>query len=113
MITRRFSATKERRNEPRLSLNREFESFDAFIKQYVTNISKTGVFIRSEEVLAVGSPVRLKFTIVKDKLHTIEGIGKVVRVQEAPRGVGVVFVEISRASREVLEELLTGTGERP
>ena len=30
-----------------LTINKEFESFDAFIQEYVTNISRTGVFMKT------------------------------------------------------------------
>ena len=38
---------KERR-DARVTINKEFESFDAFIQEYVTNISRSGVFIKSK-----------------------------------------------------------------
>ena len=65
----------------RLTINKEFESFDAFIQEYVTNISRTGVFIRAQEPLAVGTKVNLRFTVIMDDIETIDGIGEVVRVE--------------------------------
>jgi hypothetical protein len=44
-----------KRGDQRVTINKEFESFDAFIQEYVTNISKTGVFIKSTTPLAVAS----------------------------------------------------------
>ena len=42
----------EKREGERVTINKEFDSFDAFIQEYVTNISRTGVFIKSVAPLA-------------------------------------------------------------
>ncbi len=90
----------------RLTINKEFESFDAFIQEYVTNISRTGVFIRAQEPLAVGTKVNLRFTVIMEDIETIEGVGEVVRVEKD--GMGVVFRELSGYSKDLLDKLLTG-----
>lgn len=95
------------RGEERFTINKEFESFDAFIHEYVTNISRTGVFVKSKKPLPIGTRVNLKFTVIMDDIETIEGVGKVVRVQEDPAGMGVVFTELSQYSQHLLDRLLT------
>ena len=94
------------RTGERLTINKEFESFDAFIQEYVTNISRTGVFIRAQEPLAVGTKVNLRFTVIMEDIETIEGIGEVVRVEKD--GMGVVFRELSGYSKDLIDKLLTG-----
>ena len=42
-----------------------------------------------------------------DDIETIEGIGEVVRVQDDPPGMGVVFTRISHHSQHLLQRLLT------
>ncbi|MBK7858223.1 MAG: PilZ domain-containing protein [Archangiaceae bacterium] len=100
----------ERRSEARKSVNREFASVDEFIAEYVTNLSRSGVFIKSDEPLPVGTRVNLKFTVIMDELETIEGIGEVVRAVhpgEGPTpGMGVVFIELSSVSRQLVEKIL-------
>ena len=96
----------DKRAGERLTINKEFESFDAFIQEYVTNISRTGVFIKTQTPLAVGTRVNLRFTVIMDDIETIEGVGEVVRVDADPAGMGVVFRELSTYSRELLEKLL-------
>ena len=96
-----------RRDEERVTINKEFESFDAFIHEYVTNISRSGVFIRSKNPLEVGTAVNLRFTVIVDDIETIEGTGEVVRVEEDPPGMGVVFKELSAYSKRLIERLLT------
>jgi hypothetical protein len=97
----------DKREGQRLTINKEFESFDAFIQEYVTNISKTGVFIKSTSPLVVGTKVNLRFTVIMDDIESIEGIGEVVRVDKDPSGMGVVFRELSAYSRDLIAKLLT------
>jgi len=103
-------AKPERRSEARKSVNKEFASVDEFIAEYVTNLSRSGVFIKSDEPLPVGTRVNLKFTVIMDELETIEGIGEVVRAVhpgEGPTpGMGVVFIELSSVSRQLVEKIL-------
>ena len=96
----------DKRENDRLTINKEFESFDAFIQEYVTNISRTGVFIKSQKPLAVGTLVNLRFTVIMDDIETIEGVGEVVRVEKDPEGMGVVFRELSTYSKDLIEKLL-------
>ena len=96
----------DKRANDRLTINKEFESFDAFIQEYVTNISRTGVFIKSATPLKVGTSVNLRFTVIMEDIETIEGIGEVVRVEKDPPGMGVVFCELSAYSKGLIEKLL-------
>ena len=98
---------RSRRTEERVTINKEFESFDAFIHEYVTNISRKGVFIRSKNPLAVGTKVNLRFTVIMDDIEIIEGTGEVVRVENDPPGMGVVFNELTSYSKNLIEQLLT------
>ena len=97
----------DKRAAPRLTINKEFESFDAFIQEYVTNISKQGVFIKSQTPLPVGTKVSLRFTVIMNDIETIEGVGEVMRVEKDPPGMGVVFRELSSYSKDLLAKLLT------
>jgi hypothetical protein len=97
----------DQRRETRVTLNKEFESFDAFVHEYVTNISRTGAFVKSPEPLPVGTRVDLRFTVIMDEVETIEGVGEVVRVQTDPPGMGVVFTELNQYSQNLLTRLLT------
>ncbi|HEY3236818.1 MAG TPA: PilZ domain-containing protein, partial [Polyangiaceae bacterium] len=63
-----------RQNE-RVTINKEFDSFDQFIQEYVTNISRSGAFIKTSEPLPIGTEVNLRFTVIMDDIETIEGIG--------------------------------------
>lgn len=100
----------DQRQDQRITLNKEFESFDAFVHEYVTNVSRSGAFIRSKTPLPLGTEVDLRFTVIMEDVEAIEGKGKVVRVQDDPAGMGVVFVELSKYSEKLLSKLLTMHG---
>src|SRR5262245_28615681 len=99
-------SASDKRGDERVTINKEFESFDAFIQEYVTNISRTGVFIKAQSVLPVGTRVNLRFTVIMDDIETIEGVGEVVRVEKDPPGMGVVFRELSAYSKDLIGKLL-------
>ena len=99
------SQPPDKRRSERVTINKEFESFDAFIQEYVTNISRSGVYIRSRSPLAIGTKVNLRFTVIMDDIETIEGTGEVVRHDE--NGMGVVFRELTGYSQNLIEKLLT------
>lgn len=95
----------KREGGDRVTINKEFNSFDAFIQEYVTNISRSGVFVKSSTPLAIGTQVNLRFTVIMDGIETIEGVGEVVRTESD--GMGVVFRELSAYSQTLLARLLT------
>ena len=96
------------RREERLTINKEFDSFDQFIQEYVTNISRSGVFIKTSTPLPVGEEVDLHFTVITDGIETIQGVGEVVRVEKD--GMGVVFKSLSSYSQKLIGKLLTSKG---
>lgn len=101
----------QRRGAERVRVNREFDTMEEFIAEYVSDISRTGVFIRSDDPLPKGTKVDLRFTVVDEDMETIEGIGEVTRVVQpggatAP-GMGVVFIELTSASQRLVHRLLT------
>jgi uncharacterized protein (TIGR02266 family) len=105
-----MTSNLERRHEVRRMINHEFTSVDQFIAEYVMNISRSGVFIKSEDPLPIGTHVNLRFSVILDELEIIEGIGEVVRlVDPGPDrvgGMGVVFVEMTQVSKELIERIL-------
>ena len=68
----------ERRQQERVTVNHEFQTIADFISEYVSDISRTGIFIRSDDPLPIGTRVDLRFSIIVDDFETIEGIGEVV-----------------------------------
>lgn len=105
-----MSGSVERRHEVRRTINHDFKSVDEFIAEYVTSISRSGVFIRSEDPLPIGTHVNLRFSVIMDELEIIEGVGEVVRVVQRGEGelagMGVVFIELTQISRHLIERIL-------
>jgi hypothetical protein len=97
----------EGRKNERVTINKEFESFDQFISEYVTNVSRSGAFIRTSMPLPVGTEIDLRFTVVMEGIETIEGVGEVVRIETDPPGMGVVFKKLSTYSQRLIDKLLT------
>ncbi len=91
----------------RVSVNREFASVEEFIREYVQNISRSGVFIRTNKPLSIGTKVNLNFSVIVDEIETVEGVGEVVRVSKAPLGMGVVFTELSSISQNLIARIMT------
>ncbi len=102
-----MTRSDDQRGDQRVTINKEFDSIDAFISEYVANVSRTGVFIASRNPLPVGTLVNLSFSVLIDGVQTIEGMGEVVRVEDNPPGMGLVFRELSSASETIITRLLT------
>ena len=99
---------QNKRQHERLDINKEVASIDDFIAEYVTDISRGGVFIRSKQPLPVGTRVNLKFSVIVEDFETVEGEGEVVRVLEDGEntGMGVQFISLTDESREIVDELV-------
>jgi uncharacterized protein (TIGR02266 family) len=102
------AAMENKRRHERHLINKEFESIEDFIAEYVSDISRGGVFIRSKQPLPVGTRVDLKFSVLLEDFQIIEGEGEVVRVVDHGdgTGMGVAFTELTDASRALIERLV-------
>lgn len=93
----------------RVKVNQEFRDMDAHMTEYVTDISRTGAFIRSKDPLPVGTRVNLRFAILLDEIELIEGVGEVVRIsaEQDPggQGMGVLFRRLSESSIRLLDRI--------
>jgi uncharacterized protein (TIGR02266 family) len=94
------------RRDVRVSINKKFDSFEQLAREYATDISRSGTFIKTDHPLPVGTKVNLRFSVVTSDAEVIEGLGEVVRVSEEPCGMGVVFCELSDASKRSLQRIL-------
>lgn len=101
------SADKSSLRLRRVDINVEFDSLEQFINEYVTNVSKSGAFIRTREPWPVGTRLRLRFTVMADDPEILEGVGQVVRVSERPRGMGIAFVELTPRSKKLIDDVLS------
>ena len=104
----------KQRAAARVSVNHEFTSLEEFIAEYVSDISRSGVFIRTQQPLPLGTRVDLRFTVIADEIETVEGTGTVVRLvspgEGTAAGMGVAFETLSAHSELVVTRLV---GARP
>jgi uncharacterized protein (TIGR02266 family) len=105
----------ERRRYPRVPLSLviqyRFDTLEDFLSEYSVDISIGGMFIRTNEVREEGSLVYLQFYL-RDGAKLIEGLGKVVRVNDpkqasgTPSGLGIEFVNFDQASMELIQQIV-------
>jgi uncharacterized protein (TIGR02266 family) len=100
------SRRPDSRRDVRVSINKHFDSFEQLAREYATDISCSGTFIRTERPLPVGTRVNLRFSVVKSDAEVIEGVGEVVRVSEAPPGMGVMFRRLTPESERAIRRLV-------
>lgn len=62
---------------------------------YVSDLSQSGVFVHTEQVLAIGTPITLRFTVLLEDPVSIVARGRVMRQQVTPAGLGIAFVELT------------------
>lgn len=74
----------------------------------VSDLSENGVFVHTEEPLAIGTDIELRFTVMLEEPVLFVGRGRVVRRQmdETPHGMGVEFVELADTARDVLDKIM-------
>jgi hypothetical protein len=97
----------------RVKINEEFAPVEAFINEYVADISSTGVFIKSKDPLPVGTRVNLKFSLILDELHVVEAAGEVVRRSAQPLGMGVAFRAVGTDAQKIIGRAVKERRGRP
>lgn len=107
-------AQENTRNELRVptSLVVSFHDENAFRKAYISNISGGGLYVETEELLALHSELDLEIGVSEwDRVLKVRG--KVVWVNSNPqetmslkRGVGVKFLELSKEATETIRLLV-------
>lgn len=86
-----------------------FESFEEFLAEYSADISRGGMFIRTEDPREEGAMIYLQFWL-NDGEKLIEGLGRVVRsipkgTEGKIAGMGVEFVNFDEASMALIDEI--------
>jgi uncharacterized protein (TIGR02266 family) len=102
----------ERRKHPRKEVWIEihYQQLDDFFYDFAINLSRGGMFIKTGRPLAVGTEIKLRFTIPEHK-QVIETKGNIVRVigsddgrDHAP-GMGIEFQALSSRDLELINSL--------
>lgn len=108
------------REHPRyeVSIPVDCSTRDVFVSNHVCNISKGGLFIRSDQPLPLNSEVSLVLRL-PDTGQCIRATGRVIWNYDMQKGTtrivpgsGIRFLDIAASDRAALEELLAGLGPR-
>jgi type IV pilus assembly protein PilZ len=103
---------RERRLHPRKEVELEivYSSLDTFFYDYAVNISRGGMFIKTDNALHVGSKVNLRFSLPgSDRIietsgrvkHTVSGKSRT----DEPHGMGIEFEGLGDDDRKLIESL--------
>jgi type IV pilus assembly protein PilZ len=117
---RRFEKMLERacdftsRQDPRVPkvLSLSYKDRDSFIKAYTSNISKGGVFIKTDNPLPAEEQFVLKLQLpdipesLKIKCQVAWRRKNVQETERKPNGMGVKFEEMSKSDSEVLNKYI-------
>jgi type IV pilus assembly protein PilZ len=101
----------ERRRTPRtpVTVRIEYETVDAMFSEFTRNINECGVFIETEQPLAVDEQVRLHFRL-PGSTDSIEVPGRVAWVSSGEGsgmpGMGIEFACLDEAARARIDELV-------
>jgi len=96
----------ERRRGRRASLSPAFSELDPRTTTPVSNLSRYGVFVHVPELHPIGAIIDLCFIVFEDDPVLFRAVGRVVRHQDDPRGMGVEFEQVDDANIQIIEEIL-------
>ena len=89
-----------------------YNTLDSLVSAYTENISKGGIYIRTESLLPQNAMVRVKLAMPENGPE-IECIGQVARVHSQksgssiPTGMAVVFRDMSEEHRQFIEDYIS------
>ncbi len=99
----------DRRRNPRVRANFrvQFETLDQLVMAYTKNLSKGGMFIRTDHLLPVNAVVRLVFQLPGG--DEVSCISRIVRTlsSEKKKGIAVEFMDVSADSLERIERFIS------
>src|SRR5687767_7759418 len=108
-----------RPRDPRLAVavpfRYKYQSILDFQEVQAVNISRSGMFVVSNEPLPVGSIIEFEFALA-DGFPLLRGKAEVVRVSGKPPGMGLRFQALDEPSRKLIDRIVevnTHEGKRP
>src|SRR5262245_29507422 len=82
-----------------------YQSFMDFVETQSINVSRSGMFIGTEQAVPVGTVIDFEFALA-DGYPLLRGKAEVVRLSAAPVGIGVRFQELDEASRKLIDRIV-------
>jgi len=105
---------RDRRKDPRfdVKVKVDYSTREMFVSNYVTNLSKGGVFIQTDDPLPLQSRINLTF-FLPDLDIKIEAKGKVVWTYDIKKGtgnivpgMGIKFTDLSAQHKTLIEDYI-------
>lgn len=90
----------------RVPMNTASSTDDPSSTTPVTDLSESGVFVCTTDRPAIGSTIELRFQVFVEEPVAFRARGRVVRLGDDPPGVGVTFVDLDEAGRDVIRKIL-------
>jgi uncharacterized protein (TIGR02266 family) len=94
------------------SIDVDYSTYSSYHIKRITNISKGGVFIRTQDIFPVGTVMEIRFRLPKLD-HQIQSKVKVMWTYRQPAsvnlnssGMGVGFLEISDADKNAIQSFI-------
>jgi uncharacterized protein (TIGR02266 family) len=91
----------------------QFRNASSFLVAYTVNLSRGGVFLETEEMLAVGSPIALQLEVPDVGPSMLQGRVSWRREQpdvDGPMGIGIEFEEMSDSLGTMIDQLVADFG---
>jgi uncharacterized protein (TIGR02266 family) len=83
-----------------------YESFVDFVETQSVNVSRSGMFVATEEPLPLGTLLDFEFGLA-DGFALLRGKAEVVRVSHAPpKGLGLKFQQLDPASQALIDRIV-------
>ena len=112
---------QDTRKDPRakvLTMTVRYKSatVDEFIEHHSHDVSRGGIFIKTPSPFLAGTLLKFEIRIADDKAM-LQGVGRVVWKRdtagtgpEKPAGMGVKFIKVDEASRNLIDRLIISKG---
>jgi hypothetical protein len=91
MIVPPAVSDQERRRAKRVPINTEFSETDPRTTTPVSNLSGTGAFVFTDQLLPLDARIELRFVVFPDTPELFRHTGRVARHSHEPPGMGVEF----------------------
>ncbi len=105
----------ERRKDTRLdvTIKVDYATKGMFVSNYVTNLSRGGVFIQTDDPLPIQSQINLTFTLPEFNI-TIKAKGKVTWTYDIKKGtsiiipgMGIKFTDLTAEHKALIEDYIS------
>jgi uncharacterized protein (TIGR02266 family) len=104
--TSTMSTPRDPRTAVVVPVRYKYESIIDFVETQSVNISKSGMFVLTSEVLAVGTQLDFEVALA-DGFQLLKGKAEVVRLSSTPpRGLGLRFAKLDEASQKLISRIV-------